>query len=65
MATRDHRIAEFSTGKPSDGVPAQLLCEDHAGTYVLPFACRWTDGAWHNIASGAFIDAQVLGWREW
>jgi hypothetical protein len=63
MATREHRVAEFSTGTPADGVPVELLCEDKSGTYVLPFACCWTDGAWHNAASGAAIDARVVGWR--
>jgi hypothetical protein len=36
MATREHRVAEFSTGTPTDGLPVELLCQDHAGTYVLP-----------------------------
>jgi len=21
--------------------PLELLCEDHVGTYVIPFLCRW------------------------
>jgi hypothetical protein len=65
MATREHRVAEFSTGTPTDGLPVELLCEDHAGTYVLPFPCRWTDGACRNAASGAPIDARVVGWRTY
>jgi hypothetical protein len=41
----------------------ELLCQDHVGTYVLPFLCRW-DGAWRNGATGGVIAAEVLGWRE-
>jgi len=65
MTTREQRVAEFSTATPTDGLPVQLLCEDHAGTYVLPFACRWTGGAWHNANSGAVIDARIVGWRQY
>ena len=65
MATRERRIAEFSTEAPIDGVSVELLCEDKSGTYVLPFVCRWTEGAWYNVATGAFIDAQVLAWRPY
>jgi hypothetical protein len=38
MATRDHRLAEFNQGPPPLGQQLQLLCEDHNGTYLLPFA---------------------------
>jgi len=65
MATREHRIAEFSTDTPTDGLPVELLCEDKSGTYVLPFACRWIEGEWYNAATGAFIDARVVGWRAY
>ena len=65
MATREHRIAEFSTGKPVDDLPVELLCEDHAGTYALPFSCRWADGGWRHAVSGVPIDARVLGWRTY
>ena len=47
MATRDHRLAEFNNGPPPPGQPLQLLCEDHNGTYLLPFRCEWRDGAWY------------------
>jgi hypothetical protein len=26
------------------GQRVELLCEDHRGTYALPFSCYWTDG---------------------
>jgi hypothetical protein len=64
MATRENRLAEFSSGTPTDDSKIELLCEDHAGTYVLPFACRWIDEAWRNASSGAVIDARVVGWRR-
>jgi hypothetical protein len=65
MATREHRIAEFSTDKPIGDLPVELLCEDHAGTYALPFPCHWIEGAWHNCVSGALIDVRVVGWRAY
>ena len=65
MATREHRIAEFSADEPIEGLAVQLLCEDHAGTYVLPFPCRWVAGAWHHAASGTVIDARIVGWRAY
>ena len=40
-----------------------LLCEDHVGTYVIPFLCRLTDGVWHNADTGSRIEATVIGWR--
>jgi hypothetical protein len=44
MATRQHRIADFdSDGDPPTGYRMELLCEDHNGTYVLPFPCLWVD----------------------
>jgi hypothetical protein len=64
MVTRDERLADFSTeGSPALDQPHQLLCEDHCGTYVLPYPCRWVDGTWQNIRSGHLIQAEVVGWR--
>ena len=63
MATREYRIAEFNTGDPPTDELLELLCEDHSGTYTLPFACRWEDGAWFGPRN-VRIDATVLGWRE-
>ena len=63
MATRERRLAEFNgSGEPPDQ-PVQVLCEDHSGTYQLPFACRWVDGAWRNNESGGAVEATVVGWR--
>jgi hypothetical protein len=64
MATRQHRLNEFNvTSPPADG-PLQLLCEDHNGTYLLPYPCQWSGGAWRNCESHEIIEANVVGWRE-
>ncbi len=64
MATRAQRLAEFNgEGHPAHGEPVQLLCEDKSGTYLLPFACEWSDGMWHNCQSGGVVEATVVGWR--
>jgi hypothetical protein len=64
MATRERRLAEFDgTGEPPANLPVEVLCEDHSGTYQLPFTCRWIDGAWRNNESGSTVEATVVGWR--
>jgi hypothetical protein len=65
MVTRDYRLAEFNNGSPPQGQPLQLLCEDHNGTYLLPFKCEWRDGAWFVIGRAKPIQATVVGWRTW
>jgi len=38
MATRQQRIGDFThDGVPPADQPLELLCEDHVGTYVVPF----------------------------
>jgi hypothetical protein len=65
MATRTARLAEFNgEGEPPAGVPVELLCEDHCGTYALRFACQWVDGAWYGCDSGERILSRVVGWRQ-
>ncbi len=64
MATRERRLAEFNgSGEPASGQVVQVLCEDHSGTYQLPFACRLVDGQWRNAESGSLVEARVIGWR--
>ena len=64
MATRERRLAEFNgNGEPPPDQPVQVLCEDHSGTYQLPFACRFVDGEWRNHESGGAVEATVVGWR--
>ena len=63
MATRQNRIADFNSGEPPVDQSLELLCEDHCGTYVIPFACRWTNGAWYGVPDNHLIQVTVLGWR--
>jgi hypothetical protein len=64
MATRQRRIDDFThEGEPPAEEPLEILCEDHVGTYVIPFLCRWSSGDWKNVATGARIEATVIGWR--
>jgi len=64
MATRQHRLSEFRQGAAPEGVPLELLCEDHNGTYTLPYPCFARGGRWLNVESGAAIEADVIGWRN-
>mgnify|MGYP003474007546 CR=1 FL=1 len=64
MATRQHRLSEFNGGPPPPDLPLQLLCEDHNGTYVLPYPCEWRGEAWRNCTNNEAIEAAVVGWRE-
>jgi hypothetical protein len=65
MATREKRLAQFDgNGDPPQNLPLEVLCEDHSGTYQLPFACRWIDGRWRNDRTGGMVEATVVGWRH-
>ncbi len=64
MATRQQRIDAFShAGIPPSDQPLELLCEDHVGTYVIPFLCQWRNNAWQSLDTHKCIEATVLGWR--
>jgi hypothetical protein len=64
MATREKRLAQFDgNGEPPPDQLVEVLCEDHSGTYQLPFACRYIDGRWCNHESGSIVEATVIGWR--
>jgi hypothetical protein len=64
MPDRPNRLAQFINDRlPSAEEAVQVLCEDHVGTYTLPFLCRWTTNAWINTATSAPIEADVVGWR--
>ncbi|MDR3448746.1 MAG: hypothetical protein P4M15_03175 [Alphaproteobacteria bacterium] len=66
MATRSERIAEFETDEePSETEDVELLCEDHNGTYPLPFRCRRVGREWRNQTTGQIIEADIVGWRPW
>ena len=65
MATRAARLDEFITnGVPEAGLLVELLCEDHVGTYLLPFLCRSTAEGFRNDQIGEAIMGVVVGWRE-
>jgi hypothetical protein len=53
----------FDHGTPPMDLPLELLCEDHIGTYVLPFLCRWSAGIWLSVSTGSRIEVAVVGWR--
>jgi hypothetical protein len=64
MVTRQQRIDAFThQGVPPANRPLEVLCEDHVGTYVIPFLCRWNSGAWHSVDTGSPIEVTVIGWR--
>ena len=64
MVTRRERIDAFThQSVPPANQPLEVLCEDHVGTYVVPFLCRWSSGAWHSVDTSKPIEATVVGWR--
>src|SRR6516162_10803477 len=65
MAKRQERIDAFTRqGFPPADQPLELLCEDHVGTYVIPFLCRWSSGAWHSVDTSSPIEATSLYIRK-
>lgn len=65
MVTRKVRLEEFVIDRaPASGQQVEALAEDHVGTYILPFRCEYTDGAWRNAETGETVHAHVQGWRE-
>lgn len=65
MATRQQRLNDFDgVGEPPAGEPVELLCEDHCGTYAVPFPCHWVEDAWRSMKSEEKIEAAVIGWRR-
>jgi hypothetical protein len=64
MATRQERLDAFAhEGDPPVDRPREVLCEDHVGTYVVPFLCRWTSEDWRSVETDERIQATVIGWR--
>jgi hypothetical protein len=64
MATRQERIDAFiHEGEPPADQSLELLCEDHVGTYVIPFLCQWSGGVWQSVETSDSIEATVIGWR--
>jgi hypothetical protein len=63
-AARQRRVAAFSgEGTPPGDKSCELLCEDHVGTYTLPYFCHWSNGTWRSITTGDPVKAGVVGWR--
>ena len=63
-ANRQQRLDEFGEGgEPPAGEPVELLCEDHVGTYTLPYLCHWSDGTWRNASTEEPVKTGVVGWR--
>jgi hypothetical protein len=66
MVTRPARLAAFTIDEePPPGEVVELLCEDHCGTYLLPFPCRRSRCTWRNEQTDQEVEATVLGWRPW
>jgi hypothetical protein len=64
IASRQQRLAAFpGEGTPPADKPCELLCEDHVGTYTLPYLCNWTKGTWRGVKTGEPVKAGVVGWR--
>jgi hypothetical protein len=66
VTPRSARIEQFNVDEQApEGALCALLCEDHHGTYMIPFQCRRSDGVRQNARTDQEIDADVIGWREW
>jgi hypothetical protein len=65
IAARRKRLDNYpGYGTPPPGAACELLCEDHVGTYALPFLCQWSDGTWRNIKTGEPVLGGVVAWRK-
>jgi hypothetical protein len=65
LTTRAARLSEFITDAlPEAGMLVELLCEDHVGTYLLPFLCRSIPEGFRNEQTGELVTGSVVGWRE-
>ncbi len=66
MVTWTARVAAFTIDEePRPEEEVELLCEDHCGTYLLPFPCRRVGREWHNQTTGQIIEVTIVGWRTW
>lgn len=65
MATHEARLSEFVTDRaPSPGAEVEVLFQDHVGTYLAPFLCRYVEGVWRNASSNEPLVRDIVGWRE-
>jgi hypothetical protein len=44
-------------GRPT----ARNLCEDRAGTHVIPSLCKWSDGTWQKHKLARRLEVEVIG----
>ena len=64
VAARHQRLDAFpGEGTPPGDVACELLCEDHVGTYTLPYLCQWSNGTWRSVKTGEPVKAGVVAWR--
>jgi hypothetical protein len=64
IAARQKHLAKFpGEGTPPDAVACELLCEDHVGTYTLPYLCHWSGGTWRSVGTKEPVKAGLVGWR--
>ncbi len=64
VAARRKRLDEYpGEGAPPDNVTCELLCEDHVGTYELPYPCHWAGGTWRSLKTDEPVMAGVVAWR--
>jgi hypothetical protein len=62
----DLKLHMFQHGEPPPNEELLLLCQDGHGTYLLPYACEWREGAWYNTTrKGNPLSIEVVGWRPW
>jgi hypothetical protein len=45
----------------SNGELVEVLCEDHVGTYLLPFPCRSTP---EGLRNAELLQVRAVGWRR-
>ena len=65
MVTRTERLQYFITAAaPPFGSVFEVVCQDHVGTYRLPWLCRSTPSGLRNERTGELIEGRVIGWRE-
>jgi hypothetical protein len=63
-AARRSRLESFGEdGAPPPGTNCDLLCEDHVGTYQVPYPCVWDGCLWRSADTGEPIEARVVRWR--
>ena len=64
MVQHADRLADFITNSdPAPEITVEVLCQDHVGTYTLPFLCSMSEHGWVNAMTSQPIETKVVGWR--